>query len=166
LPTFLTAFLTAAAGRPVFFDSYPTSYFCPPATRTRSCFRPRAVFCFAAASGRPDFPADRPVAVRADVPVATEPRRQCPSSACRKPGTALPPRPVAAGLAVRGDPLTAHDTPPVTGASRGRRDRRSTGTRNQSGCALATSWFARRRPAAEAFAPISSRTSRRRDAAD
>jgi hypothetical protein len=33
LPTFLTALFTAEADRPVFFDSYRTSYFCPPATR-------------------------------------------------------------------------------------------------------------------------------------
>jgi len=47
LPTFLTTFFTAALERPDFFDSYPTSYPCRPATRARSCLRPRAV-CFLA----------------------------------------------------------------------------------------------------------------------
>jgi hypothetical protein len=44
LPTFFTAFFTAAAERLVFFASYRTSWLCPPATRARSCLRPRAVF--------------------------------------------------------------------------------------------------------------------------
>src|SRR5205085_4627692 len=50
LPTFLTAFFTAAAEWPVFFDSYRSSWFCPPATWALSCLRPRAVF-FAVAIG-------------------------------------------------------------------------------------------------------------------
>ena len=39
-----TAFFTEGADRPVFVDSYCTSQSCPPATRARSCLRPRAVF--------------------------------------------------------------------------------------------------------------------------
>jgi hypothetical protein len=53
-PTFLTARFTAAPDLPVFFASYLTSYFCPPATRARSCFRPRALFAIDALLGCPE----------------------------------------------------------------------------------------------------------------
>jgi hypothetical protein len=53
LPTFLTAYFTDEAERPDFFAVYRTSQSCPPATRGRSCFRPRAVFAFFAIENPP-----------------------------------------------------------------------------------------------------------------